>query len=99
MTKTISESDIADFITNAPWAVCSTHHTVFNASPRSVVFGRDMMFDVPFNPTGTKLRDIGNTKWIATLPMRIMSRLNRILKLVIKCWLNRWLSQQIRKLV
>jgi hypothetical protein len=31
--------------------------------------------------------------------MRIMSRLNWILKLVIKCWLNRWLSQQIRKLV
>jgi hypothetical protein len=28
-----------------------------------------------------------------------MSRLNWILKLVIKCWLNRWLSQQIRKLV
>ena len=28
MSDTISESDVADFVTNAAWAVCSTYHTV-----------------------------------------------------------------------
>ena len=28
MAETVSESDIADFLTNAAWAVCSTHHAV-----------------------------------------------------------------------
>ena len=29
----INESDIADFLTNATWAVCSTYHTVLKTSP------------------------------------------------------------------
>ena len=34
MADTVSEIDIADFITNAAWAVCSSYHTVLKASPR-----------------------------------------------------------------
>ena len=48
MTDTVSESDIADFLTNAAWAVCSTYHTVLKTSPGVAIFGRDMLFDVPF---------------------------------------------------
>ncbi len=48
MANTVSESDIADFLTNAAWAVCPTYHTVLKTSPGAAIFGRDMLFDVPF---------------------------------------------------
>ncbi len=55
MTVTVSESDIADFLTNATWAVRSTYHTVLKTSPGAAVFGRDMLFDVPFLADWTKI--------------------------------------------
>ncbi len=48
MADTINESDIADFLTNAAWAVCSTYHTVLKTSTGAAIFGRDMLLDVPF---------------------------------------------------
>ena len=48
MAETVSESDIADFLTNAAWAIHSTYHTVLKTSPGAAIFGRDMLFDVPF---------------------------------------------------
>ncbi len=36
------------FLTNAAWAICSTYHTVLKASPGAAIFGRDMLFDIPF---------------------------------------------------
>ncbi len=48
MAETVTESDIADLLTNAAWAVCSTYHTVLKTSPGVAIFGRDMLFDVPF---------------------------------------------------
>ncbi len=48
MANTVSESDIADFLTNATWAIRSTYHTVLKASPGAAIFGRDMLFDIPF---------------------------------------------------
>ena len=48
MAETVTESDIADFLTNAAWAVRSTYHTVLKTSPGAAIFGRDMLFDVPF---------------------------------------------------
>eukprot|EP00804_Cyclotella_cryptica_P017417 CCRYP_016643-RA/>CCRYP_016643-RA protein AED:0.05 eAED:0.05 QI:1387/-1/1/1/-1/1/1/282/1119 len=48
MADTISESDIADFLTNATWAVRSTYHTILKTSPGAAIFGRDMLFDVPY---------------------------------------------------
>ena len=55
MTDTVSESDIADFLTNAAWAVRSTYHTVLKTSPGAAIFGRDMLFDVPFLTDWTKI--------------------------------------------
>ncbi len=48
MTDTVSESDIADFLPNAAWAVRSTYLTVLKTSPGAAIFGRDMLFDAPF---------------------------------------------------
>ncbi len=53
----VSNSDIADFLTNAAWAVCSTYHTVLKASPGATIFGRDMLFDIPFIADWNKIGD------------------------------------------
>ena len=48
MADTVRESDIVDFLTNASWAIHSTYHMVLKASPGAAIFGRDMLFDIPF---------------------------------------------------
>ena len=46
--KTVVPSDISNFLTDAAWSICSTYHTVLKASPGAAIFGRDMLFDIPF---------------------------------------------------
>ncbi len=41
-------SDIDIFLADAAWAIRSTYHTVLKASPGAAIFGRDMLFDIPF---------------------------------------------------
>jgi hypothetical protein len=48
MAKMVKPSDIDIFLSDAAWAVCSTYHTVLKASSGAVIFGRDMLFDIPF---------------------------------------------------
>ncbi len=48
MAKSVEPADIDTFIDNKAWAICSTYHTVLKASPGAAIFGRDMLFDVPF---------------------------------------------------
>jgi hypothetical protein len=48
MADSIEPADIDVFIDNAAWAICSTYHTVLKASPGAAIFGRDMLFDIPF---------------------------------------------------
>jgi hypothetical protein len=55
MAETVTESDIADFLTNAAAAVPSTYHTVLKTTPGTAIFGRDMLFDVPFLADWTKI--------------------------------------------
>ena len=57
MANTITESGIADFLTNAAWTVCSTYHTVLKTSPGAAIFGRDMLFDIPFLADWSKIRE------------------------------------------
>eukprot|EP00804_Cyclotella_cryptica_P017229 CCRYP_013144-RB/>CCRYP_013144-RB protein AED:0.41 eAED:0.41 QI:87/-1/1/1/-1/0/1/60/132 len=69
MANTISESDVADFLTNATWAVRSTYHAVPKTSPGAAIFGRDMLFDVPYIADWTKIGEYrqrqtdNNTRW------------------------------------
>jgi hypothetical protein len=39
MAKLIKASDINVFLSDAAWAICSTHHTVLKASPGAAIFG------------------------------------------------------------
>ena len=52
-----SPSDIDTFLTNTSWAICSTYHTVLKASPGAAIFGRDMLFDIPFLADWNKIGD------------------------------------------
>ncbi len=49
--------DSISFIDNAVWAIRSTYHTVLKASPGAAIFGRDMLFDIPFVADWHKIGD------------------------------------------
>ena len=48
IAESVEPANIDTFIENAAWAICSTYHTVLKASPGAAIFGRDMLFDIPF---------------------------------------------------
>ncbi len=48
MANSVAPSDVADFLTNAAWAICLSYHTVLKASPGAAIFGRDMLLDITF---------------------------------------------------
>ncbi len=48
MADSVTPDDVDVFLDNAAWAICSTSHTVLKASPGAAIFGRDMLFDIPF---------------------------------------------------
>ncbi len=48
MADSVTPNDVDVFLDNAAWAIRSTHHTVLKVSPGAAIFGRDMLFDIPF---------------------------------------------------
>jgi hypothetical protein len=69
MAELVKASDIDVFLSDATWAVCSTYHTVLKASTGAAIFGRDMLFDIPFIVDWQKigeyrqqLTDLGNAR-------------------------------------
>ena len=48
MADSVAPRDIYAVLTNASWAICSTYHMVLKASPGAAIFGRDMLFDLPY---------------------------------------------------
>jgi hypothetical protein len=48
MAELVKASDIDVFLSNTAWAICSTYHSVLKASPGAAIFGRDMLFEIPF---------------------------------------------------
>ena len=48
MADSVRPSDIDMILTNVSWAIRSTYHTVLKASPGAAIFGRDMLFNIPF---------------------------------------------------
>ena len=55
MAASVDANDIYTFLTDAAWAICSTYHTVLKASPGAAIFGRDMLFDIPFLVDSNKI--------------------------------------------
>jgi hypothetical protein len=48
MADSVTPDDFDVFLDNTAWAIRSTYHTVPKASPGAAIFGRDMLFDIPF---------------------------------------------------
>ena len=48
MADSVSPDNVDIFLDNAAWAIRSTYHTVVKASPGAAIFGRDMLFNIPF---------------------------------------------------
>jgi EamA domain-containing membrane protein RarD len=92
MANTVVTSDIDAFLTNAAWAIPSTYHTALKASPGAAIFGRDMLFDIPFLLTGTQLENTGNAKQTLTQNVKIAHIVIGTTKLVIKCFLEKMVS-------
>jgi hypothetical protein len=57
MAKTVTPDDVNVFLDNLAWVICSTYHTVLRASPGAAIFGRDMLFDIPFIASWNKIGD------------------------------------------
>ena len=57
MADSVTPDDVDVFLDNAAWAICSTYHTVLKASPGVAIFGRDMLFDIPFIADWNKIGD------------------------------------------
>jgi hypothetical protein len=60
MAELVKASDIDVFLSDAAWAICSTYHTVFKASPGAAMFGQDMLFDIPFKADWQKIGEYGS---------------------------------------
>jgi hypothetical protein len=48
IAESVDASDINVFLSDAAWAICSTHHRVLKALPGAAIYGQDMLFDGPF---------------------------------------------------
>ena len=57
MANSVAPSDIATFLTNVAWAIRSTYHTVLKASPGTAIFGREMLFNIPYVADWNKIGD------------------------------------------
>ena len=57
MADSVAPNDIDTLLTNVSWAIRSTYHTVLKASPGAAIFGRDMLFDIPFIADWRKIGD------------------------------------------
>jgi hypothetical protein len=56
MAKMVKPSDIDVFLSDTAWAVRSTYHTVLKTSLGAAIFGRGMLFDIPFIADWQKIR-------------------------------------------
>jgi hypothetical protein len=57
MANSVTPDDVDVFLGKAAWAIRSTYHMVLKASPGAAIFGRDMLFDIPFVADWCKIRE------------------------------------------
>ena len=48
MSETAKDTMIEDFLVNAAWAIHSNYLTILKSTPGAAIFGRDMLFDIPY---------------------------------------------------
>ena len=75
LQETCSAEMIDDFLVAAAWAIRSTYHTVLKSSPGAAVFGRDMLFDIPYIADWTA---IGNRRQASVDQMNTRENSRRV---------------------
>ena len=56
MQDTCTPQMVDELLTNIAWAVRSTYHTVLKTTPGAAIFGRDMLFDIPYLADWNQIR-------------------------------------------
>jgi hypothetical protein len=84
MAELVKASDIDVFLSDAAWAIRSTYHTVLKASPGAAIFGRDMLFDIPFIADWQKVGEYRQRLTDLSNPVKMKAELTMIMKLVRK---------------
>jgi hypothetical protein len=79
MAELVKASDIDVFLSDATWAVCSTYHTVLKASPGAAIFGRDMLFDIPFTADWHKISSAAEIRLARSMDLLVASSPLRML--------------------
>ena len=54
-SNTVTPLMVDEFLTNVAWAIRSTYHTVLRTTPGAAIFGRDMLFDIPYLADWTEI--------------------------------------------
>ena len=55
MQNTCEPEMIDEILSNVGWAIRSTYHTMVGSTPGAAVFGRDMLFDIPYLADWTEI--------------------------------------------
>ena len=55
MQDTCEPEMIDEILSNVGWAIRSTYHTMVGSTPGAAVFGRDMLFDIPYLADWTEI--------------------------------------------
>ena len=97
MADTVVPSDISDFLMDAAWAICSTYHTVLKASPGAAIFGRDMLFDIPFLADWNRIGDYRQHQTDRNTQCENKSCMDWDIKLVIKYYFTKKVSSANQK--
>jgi hypothetical protein len=84
MADSVAPSDIDAVLTNPSWAIFSTYHMVLKASSGATIFGRDMMFDIPFIADWKQIGDYRQRQTDQIQSMKIQNALIMITQLVVK---------------
>ena len=77
MAEIVTPDDANVFLDNAAWAIGSTYHTILKAFPGAGIFGRDMLFNIPFIADWKKMEIIGNVKPILARHSEIARKSSR----------------------
>jgi hypothetical protein len=94
MANTVVTSDIYAFLTDAAWAIFSPYHIVLRASPDAIIFGQDMLFDIPFIANWNTIGDHRQSKTDLITEREIAHIMIRTTKLVIKYFLEKMISSE-----
>ena len=75
MQDTCTPEMVDELIANIGWAIRATYHTLLGSSPGAAIFGRDMLFDIPYLADWS---EIGRKRQLQVDKSNVIENRNRI---------------------